>query len=222
MKKLTFILAGLVLATGAFAQKDKGFSYGVKAGVNVTTLSDTKDIGEDYERKAKTGAYMGVMAAYKFNKVVGLQLEAIYSRQGGTWLEKDPAPTDKVRMSFKMDYVNIPLMVKLYPCKRLSIDFGPQFGFLVRGYMIQKIAVGDASPPETKNLIIKIREKIPTDYRKGFDLSLGLGVTCQIYKGLEASVRYNFGLTDVFDSDEIIGDASAKNRVLQIGMGYRF
>ncbi len=219
MKKLTFILAAVLLTTGAFAQK--GFYYGVKAGLNLSQISGISDWydGAPFEAKHQMYAdfYAGAFAEYRFGRVIGLQLEAVYSRQGDAMkLSGDGLTTgiSKVKLAEKLDYINIPLLIKIYPLEKLSIDFGPQFGFVTKAkYMWKEVYEDDSVDKGTEN--------IGSDNYEKFAFSIAMGVSYQITDMLEVSARYNLGLTKVF-SDDYARDISAKNNVIQIGMGVRF
>ncbi len=222
MKKLTIILASLLFSTGAFAQCD--FLYGVKAGMNVATLTHMKGMGElpgmymfmMSDREAQIGYYAGVFAEYRFNNYVGLQLEALYSRQGARWrmIQYDGS---KMINNIKIDYINIPLMVKIYPVKKFSIDFGPQVGFVVRARLkMKQEAPGDFGPVDMEQ-----SADLPKDIYKKIDLSFGVGMSYEITHMLEASARYNFGLTKVI-TEKVNDGKYPKNGVFQVGLGLKF
>ncbi len=216
MKKLIFIIAAVLLTTGAFAQK--GFYYGVKAGVNISNISNYTDwYGSDTKSQVYTGFYAGAFAEYRFGNVVGLQLEAMYSRQG------DRVKQDKSDYKYiggeKMDYINVPLILKIYPIKKLSIEIGPQFGFVVGAKYMSKYVGTDGD-----RWVEKDTESLYSSDYKTFDLSLAMGVSYQLTDMLEVTARYNMGFTKMFSDDyDNAGDYGPfKNRVLQIGMGLRF
>ncbi len=215
MKKITLIVASLVMATSVFAQGE--FKYGVKAGMNIGTLTNTKDWGGDLDRRAKTGIYLGAVAEYRFTDLIGMQAEAVYSRQGVTWSGKDGDVME--REGYRFNYINIPVLVKFYPIEKLSIDFGPQFGFVVgAAYYFKEIDKHGGS--DGKRFAIKGNDKLSSTYYNVFDISLGLGVNYAIIDMLELNVRYNFGLTNVMDKD-FYGE-NTKNRVLQVGATVKF
>ncbi len=220
MKKITLILACALLSTGAFAQK--GFYYGVKAGLNLSSVSSMKDwysstTGSKHQMYADF--YAGAFAEYRFGRVIGLQLEAVYSRQGdATKYSGDyfSLPDIKGRVCLKLDYINIPLLIKIYPLEKLSIDLGPQFGFVTKAKETYK----EVDTSDSRE-VYKWGESLPGDRYNSFDLSIAMGVSYQITDMIEVSARYNLGVTDITKGDYFDGK-DHMNRVLQIGMGLRF
>ena len=49
-----------------------------------------------------------------------------------------------------------------------------------------------------------------------FDFGVNLGAGYQLNSGLNFGLRYNLGLTDIFEASD------AKNSVLQVSVGYTF
>ena len=75
MKKL-FLGLGLVAGTFAFAQTSP--SFGLKAGLNVSSISD-----DGYEdSKAKAGFYGGVFMNAPLSEQFSIQPEVLYSQYG--------------------------------------------------------------------------------------------------------------------------------------------
>lgn len=190
MKKLIVLLALAAMSTGAFAQQ---WSFGPKAGVNFSNVSDL----DGGDTKMMTGFYVGAFAEYRLNYWFGLQAEAVYSTQGTKF------NTSPLKWELKQDYINVPILAKFYVLNSLSVDFGPQFGFKVSDKA--KLKTGSTT----------------TDFStdtKGFDLSVGMGLTYTLVDRLDISARYNLGLTDTYGN---IGGTN-RNGVIQVGLGYRF
>ena len=113
-------------------------------------------------------------------------------------------------MKYKLDYINVPLMIKFYPTQNFNIEAGPQVGFLVNAKAnVKTTALG---------------QKIDTDqdmkdYLKSTDFGLGVGMNYEFSDVVFANARYQGGLTQIGDTGE--GD-DIKNSVFQIGLGFRF
>lgn len=93
-----------------------------------------------------------------------------------------------------LSYVTVPVLVKYYVLTDiLSIDAGPQFAFLVD-------------------------DNIDTPFSKSqsFDFAVVGGLGLDIGKSLFAQAHYVVGLTDASTN------ASIKNRVIQLSVGYKF
>ncbi|UKB86153.1 PorT family protein [Chryseobacterium sp. MEBOG06] len=125
MKKILFGLA-LVAGTFAFAQStatsksaasSSPIRFGLKAGLNVSTLS-----GDNL--KAKAGFYAGAFATIPVAQDFSVQPEILYSGMGAK---------DKYDSSSKLnlDYLSIPVMFQYNALPNLYLEAGPQFNILL-------------------------------------------------------------------------------------------
>ena len=183
MKKFVLAIMAVLLTSGVFAQKPE---WGIKAGIN-----GASEVAKDVSTDMRMAIYAGVFAEFNINNRLGIQPELVYSMQGAAAKVGNRTSTDK------FDYVNIPIMLKIYVLERkLSIDVGPQFGYML-------------SAKETDT---DIYDMIDNKY----DVALGLGASYKFGGKFDVSVRYNAGMVkivDVFDH---------KNSVVQMGMSIRF
>src|SRR5690606_6896103 len=82
----------------------------------------------------------------------------------------------------KFDYINLPLIVKYYATKNISVEVGPQVGFLL----------------SAKNKTNDANDDIEDQKRFDFGLIGGLGY--ELNNGVFFQARYNLGLTNINDS----------------------
>lgn len=113
MKSIFFGLA-LVASTFAFSQKTSSVRFGLKAGLNVSTISNS-------DSKSKAGLYGGTFANIPVSQSFSVQPEVLYSRIGG----KDS------EVKVNMDYIVVPILLQYNPLTNLYLEVGPQFGFMV-------------------------------------------------------------------------------------------
>lgn len=169
MKKLFVLIVCIISANTTFAQKD-GFSWGVKAGLNIADFN-----GKDVKgSKMKAAYHAGVVTEFGIADWFAISPELMFSAQGFSM--KDDGETLKLNAN----YINLPIMAKFYVLDKLSIDFGPQLGYAV----------------SIKSKLDGEKAKIDSDDYKGFDVALGAGVTYN-FCSMFASARYNYGLTNV-------------------------
>jgi hypothetical protein len=187
MKRFLLLAAALLISTSAFAQN---FEWGVKAGLNLATSTKSEGMA-----KMKPSLYAGAFVELKLGDFVGIQPELVYSRQG--FNVKEAGET----ANYRMNYLNLPILAKLYVLENLSLDLGPQFG-----YMIGSKFAYDGESIETG---VEMND---------FDVSFGVGLSYKIAEKFDISARYNLGLTNWAKDDA----ANSKNSVIQIGVGYRF
>ncbi|MGK4567370.1 porin family protein [Flavobacterium sp. 3HN19-14] len=147
-----------------------------------------KSDDSNFDTSNITSFHAGAFVELNITPSFSLQPEVLYSSQGAKVEGSD---------DFKLDYINIPVMARFYILpNRLSIDAGPQFGFL-----INDSNYGD----------------IDDDFKsKNFDFAVAGGVTVDIFGGLFASGRYVVGLTDTTENAEV------KNMTAQLSVGYKF
>lgn len=168
MKKIILAAAALVMCiSGASAQ---GFDWGIKAGLNLATLTKVDDA------KMKPSMYAGVFANFMvIDDLLDIQPEVLYSRQG--YKDGD--------FYARLNYLNIPVLAKLHILNKLTLDLGPQFGIMLNAKGKEKI---------DGNTV-----KGDLDGLKNFDVSFAMGLTYRIISMLDVSARYNLGLTKVND-----------------------
>ena len=153
--------------------------------------------GENY--KNRTGYHGGAFFLIKVSKI-GIQPEILFSKQGSKFTYNG----SDLKSNF--DYVNIPIMLKLYTVAGINLQLGPQIGFLAK-------AGGDA----VENVDGTIIDASKDLYKKS-DLSASFGVGWDLPFGLTIDGRYNLGLSKIQDSPDL---NSTKNQVFQLSLGYK-
>lgn len=185
MKKCSFIIPFVLVASLSFGQAE--FSLGVKGGLNFAKFN-VEDIGGSV--KGKTGFHGGAFALVKFTKI-GIQPELIFSQQGSKFT------FDGSDVESNFDYINIPVILKIYLLAGLNLQVGPQFGFLSKA---------EIDGQDVKSSF------------KGADTSLGIGVGWDLPLRFTIDARYNLGLSKI--EDDPVFD-TIKNQVIQVSLGYK-
>ena len=207
MKKLLFFVATIVTlflvscASQQLASKKSlnDVKLGAKAGV---TFSDIT--GDDVDSfSGRTAFHVGILAEIMIHDSFAFQPELLYSAQGSDWSEDFGG--DAFEGSYKVDYLNVPLMAKFYVAEGFSLEAGPQVGLLLSAK-----AEGDFADDDLK------------DYLKGIDFGVNFGVGYKLESGLNFGARYNLGLSDANDDPDYLGDSTYKNSVIQAYVGYFF
>ena len=194
MKKILLLAAALTVSAAAYSQN---IQWGAKAGLNMSSISNTDDADP------KISFHAGVFADVQINDFLSFQPELLYSRQGDVF--KDGSD---YKVWSQYNYVNVPLVVKLYVTEKLSVNIGPQFGFVIDAWSRVKF---DGSTDS---------EKIDSDAYNSFDASAAMGLTYNMCQNIDVYARYNLGLTDMAKDNP--SNDKFKNNVIQIGVGYRF
>ena len=205
MKKilsLVFLVAAMMFATSANAQ----VKFGLKGGLNVTSMSFSEDV---FDASNKTGFFVGPMVKVTV-PIVGLSFDAaaLYDQK-----EADVKYIGKTTVRQKS--INIPVNVRYgFGLSSLANAFlfaGPQWG----------INVGDKNFKwnETSSYSLK---------KSNFSVNVGAGVT--LLSHLQISANYNLACGKSADASLVkaaealtnAGKDKSRNNSWQIALGYWF
>lgn len=220
MKKV--FLAAIAIGTFGIANA-QSVKFGVKAGVNIATL--TGDAVAD-DVSMKVGFNAGGLAEIKFTDMIALQPEVLFSMQGARTVDRT---NDIVGNRFEQEssvnlgYINVPVMLKIYPTKSFFLEGGPQVGFLISAKSKNEDTsnfVDGTSIVESETVDIK-------DNLKTLDVAFNLGLGYDFTENLFINARYSLGLTNVYDTPDFLGGLSvteldAKNGTISVNVGYKF
>ncbi|MES2890392.1 MAG: porin family protein [Bacteroidota bacterium] len=174
----------------SFMLKAQSVSFGVKGGLNVASVK-VKNTETNYD--PRISAHVGGLAHVHLSKQWALQPELVFSGQGFK------AANDEV---YRMNYVNVPILVQYMFDNGFRLQTGPQVGFLV------------AAKRKLNDVTVDIK-----DNYKGvaFDWSVGAGYLIP-KTGVGFDARFNFGIAKLNDNNL----ADNRSGVLQVGMFYLF
>ena len=195
MKKSIILLISIMAFSGLSAQ----VQFGIKAGLNISSLSVSNGVLGDGESKSSLTTFNGgLFASLPIAESLCLQPEINYSGQGMN--VSGPGETG----SLNYDYLNVPVLIKYSHESGLFAETGPQAGFLLSAK-----GKSNGNSYELK------------DGTQSFDFSWALGLGYKLKDlGLGIDVRYNLGLTNTFKN--VPDGYSAKNGVFQIDLFYMF
>ena len=237
MKKI-FIIAAMAVAgmTTANAQE---FKVGAKAGFLMSNVSvDSSsyiEAGELITSKLNTafrpGFYFGAFIEYGFNEKIWVEAGVDYAFQGAKLKSVEATrinvsdgsliASEKANIKngwLKTQQFNIPLWVK-YDISGFRPKVGVNLGFLSKAKT--NLEIEGALPEE--NIIIN--KSLTPD--KKFDFGLGFGAEYNLPMGLFFDATFNLGLTKLSNKEKnddgtYSEGGKFKNRVIQIGVGYKF
>lgn len=154
--------------------------YGVKAGINLSNISN--DMTFDPAFSMGTGFQIGALVNFHWGQRTasslpgtgfwGLQPELLFSNQ----------VTKSDGGDVKLNYIKVPVMLKVYPLARLSVEVGPEFSYLF------------FSSPES---IEVDGATIKVGGCKGITFGAGVGAAYEFNFGLMVGARYSMGFTDL-------------------------
>lgn len=228
MKKL-FLGLALVGSLFTYAQekeKTKSTSpvtFGVKAGLNATTL--TKADNYDNDQKLKAGFHAGVFVNIPVAEKFSIQPELLFSQLGSKTEDSYTYYSDNYRFrqeydyKLNLNYITLPVMVQYNILPQLYVEAGPEFGLLLGGR-----SKGDRTLTETTGNITttkteKFSDKIPTKIYNKFNFGIGIGAGYYFTENFGVTARFTAGVTDIFKNNS--GDA-IRNNAFQVGVAYKF
>lgn len=203
MKKLMLTVAitvGAILTSNAQSDS-KVVQLGAKGGVNFASVT-----GDDFDSPdSRTSFNAGIVAEVPYSERFSLQAEVFYSGQGFEVEDINLAGvninTNKVE--YQLDYIQVPLLAKVYLIEGLNVYAGPQIGFKVNeeiDYESGDVNVDDTLLPEAQD----------------FDFSGTVGAGYKFDNGFFVDARYNYGFSD------LVKDTKSHNSVIQAGVGFMF
>jgi hypothetical protein len=182
--------------------------FGLKSGLNVTNLSikyGSLSIEPDY----RYGIHIGAFAEFKREKFA-VQPELLFSMQGAVMEESEG--DWKSTSTTALNYINLPVMAKYYVIDGLSLEAGPQLGFLLTAKTIYKVTYDGETETEETDM---------KDDCKAIDFAFNLGASYQLpNKPFGFSARYSLGLTNI--GNDMGDDSSLKNHSWQLGVFVKF
>ena len=193
MKKAYIIcMMMLIGSTSLHAQvfKNKA-TAGIKGGYNLSSVI----IDGAFQTTKLHGFHIGVYGESYVGKYFSVQPEITYSQQGYKITDEDGAFTQKI------EYVNIPLMLKFYPVKSFFLEAGPQAGF----------SISHKETYDSERLFGDTSEELEPS---SFDWGVNLGVGFKSDAGLSIGARYHRGQKDLYD------EKKPKNEVWQLYIGF--
>lgn len=196
MKNTAKTLFLILLSFIYFNTSAQDFQFGFKGGLNFANLG-----GDSQNTSMKFGGTIGIYSVFKATDFLEIQPELMYATQGAD------AKLDGERIaSANYNYVNLPIMMKLYPTKhKFNLQVGPQFGVLTSGKIVDAY---------DRNVFIDVRDEMT---KIDFGIGLGMGLST---KDIDIDLRYTLGISSTVAETGEGNDVP--NRVLQLTFGYKF
>lgn len=210
MKMRSNILCALTLFLSAsfgmlHAQENVTTEFGIKGGFNMSNLfTDEAD-----DENILYGFNAGVYATLPVSDFVAIQPELLFTTKGSELEYSNAFASGNTK--FKLNYIELPLLVRVNITKNFNIHAG---GYA--SYLVSAKVTGDGD--------IDFDEDIDADDLARFDagLSAGIGVD---FNPVSVGLRYNYGLTTIGKEREFAGTTytfpDAKNSNLSLYVSYK-
>ncbi|HLO82729.1 MAG TPA: OmpA family protein [Chitinophagaceae bacterium] len=199
MKKSILAVAIFLYSSALIAQNGESRSYlGLKAGVNLSNNKYDPEIS-GFSTSTKTGFAAGLYYNIGVSKLFSIQPEILYSQMGSKFSQTLTNPGYDGTTS--IDYLSMPLLLKLTPGRRFAIFAGPQFDFMIGG---KQYAENQPS--------VYLEDKI-----NGFDLAGTAGAEFWLTRNIGVYGRYIKGFHDITEGTYLPNN-EIKNNAWQFGL----
>lgn len=169
-----------------------GFRFGIKAGANADKIA-----GQTFKDGYNLSYHVGAFAEIDLTKKIGIQPELLWSQSTTTKVSGLPIIYQSLPNDIKLDYLQIPVLLRYNVNGLVTLLAGPQFSVLVN---------------HQNNLL----QNGETAFKQG-DFAMVLGGQINL-KMLRVYGRYNIGLQNINDYDNM---NKWKNQQIQLGVGLR-
>lgn len=188
------LMAAFVMATTmSFAQREAGsVTLQPRIGFSAADFNNTSDT------EARVGLVVGPEFEFFLSNRFSIAAGLNYSQQGSELKEAD--------VTWKLDYLTVPVVANVYLFKGFALKAGVQAGFKTKAEM-EANGNGSTYTADMKDDV------------KGLDLSIPVGLSYE-FKHFVLDARYNFGVTKIFEGEagKIL---ETKNLAFQLTLGYK-
>ena len=212
MKNLNKVFAVVLLTVGItnlIHAQESSASLGLKGGLNMSNLY-TKDVDDE---NVLMGFNIGLFAELPITSRLALQPEVSFTTKGAE-LQYDNAFAQGTG-KFRLNYLEVPLLLKANLTENFNVLFGPYAAFLVDSKITNESSDGSYN----------FEDNIDEDDLNKFDYGFAAGIGFD-FDSFGIGARYNYGLNTVGKERTVLGQTStfpdSKNSVLSMYAAIKF
>ncbi len=193
MKKITLLS---LFVFGIMLSTQAQVGLGIKGGLNFAN-QDYESDGLSVSPDGRTGLHFGAFLVLNLSDNIGLQPELLYSQKGIKF------ESGGFNIEENFNYIDLPILLRYNINEMISLHAGPQLSFLL-----------SAEDQDGNDF---------DDEVSGTDLALSFGGQIDLPAGFVGGLRYNLGLSDIYDGpeDPSFSSPEIRNRVFQIYVGWK-
>lgn len=183
-------------------QQQRLFQSGLKGGLTLSNLYiDENDLDDE---NARVGFHIGIFTQAMFTDFIGIQPEILYNTKGS---EAVYTGTINQTVDFRMNYIDVPVLLVIRPGEIFELHLGPYFGYLLNS---------DVRYDGT----IEGETELDRDHFRDWDYGAAAGIALN-FTGVKIGLRYNLGLQEVAETtvaNTLLGDS--KHQFLQLSISF--
>lgn len=192
-KAFLLILTTLLVITSSSIQAQTSISVGGRAGLNFANLSFDPDVRAGITKSSRTGFKFGGVLEVGFASMFALQIEPMYA-QGGSVLDNVPFGFANGKVTFKISYIEIPILFKVKIPVAGSITpyafVGPNLGLVLSSKELDE-GGGQSQETDMKDMTSSINFAL--------DFGAGAGFKIVPLTTIILDVRYSLGLSNMLN-----------------------
>ena len=184
MKNKIQLIAVLLLTFGttitssqAQTSASSNAKFGIKGGVNFSNMY-TEDVDDN---NVLTSFNAGLFVNMPVTDFLAIQPEFLFSRKGSELTYDNALATGKAK--FKLNYLEVPVLLKANITPNLNIHAGPYVGYLIDAQITN----------ETSNSTFDFEDNLNNDDFNKFDAGISVGIGFD-FESTGIGARYNYGL----------------------------
>jgi hypothetical protein len=224
MKRLILIFGLLLLiSAGTYSQEKNNFrniKIGLLAAPNLSWIKSSSD--SIAGNGSRLGFNYGLMTEFYFTENYGISTGVNISYNGGKIQDKEHTSGFVYNKKYKLQYIEIPVCLKMKTKEYGYISYFGQFGFGA-SYNMKSRADYETIDDKNRNtypdkIDINVTDKDISKFRGSFIVGLGIEKSLLGNTKAIAGLFFNNGITDIFKGDHSKG----MNNYLSINLGVIF
>lgn len=189
--RIIFFIAFLLIHPTIQTLKAQEFYVGLKTGYGQSSFEH--DGTSSFALNSKQFLNIALTYNYKFSDKYGVNIETGFSDRG---VEIDNADLD-----YRLNLVDLPILLDYYPVPRLRLNIGPEITHLIS-------AMNKASDGT--------KENITERFDKKWAVNGAFGANYNISFFLDAGFRYHIPFSTISQSDAVLNTQKTKSRYFQL------
>ena len=221
MKKVLLFISIITLSV---ITTNAQVAFGIKGGLNVSSVSNLANnfaaIGSSSasnKSKLKLGGQFGIYANIKFGDVLGLQPEVLFSMKGYKYVSESKSSSFEAKRTdnVNLNYVEIPLQLRINPVKSFYILVGPYLGILAGA---STVSTSYSSAPPNAPVTTETKSS-STNGLRSIDFGIAAGLGLKTENGFTMGLKYSRGFVSIVENDN---NSPNVNSVFQLFVGFEF